>query len=160
MIDVEIVKENIPSLISKSSLKKAGMILNMQLDKAVMFDQDIQLHLSTNGHYAVEILSKSLMNSTECENMVMFDINTNQQSKIKCMDKIHKQSGHALAGNLKRLFKNAGKLNSEITSLIDATVEKCKKCNVYKKPNPRPIVGLSIATDFNPDSGHGFTLTL
>ena len=60
MIDVEIVKEHIPSLLSKSSLEKAGTILKMQLDKAVMFDQDIQLHLSTNGHCAVEILSKKL----------------------------------------------------------------------------------------------------
>ena len=44
MIDVEIVKENIPLLLSKSSLKKAGTIFNLQLDKAVLFDQDIQLH--------------------------------------------------------------------------------------------------------------------
>ena len=49
MIDVEIVKENIPLLLSKSSYKKAGTILNMHLDKAVMFDQDIQLHLSTQS---------------------------------------------------------------------------------------------------------------
>ena len=59
----------------------------MQLDKAVAFEQDIQLHLSTNDHYAVEILPKSLMNSKKCENVLMFDINTNQQSKIKCMAK-------------------------------------------------------------------------
>ena len=43
------------------------------------------------GHYAVEILPKGLMNSNECENILKFDINTNQQSKITCMDKIHKQ---------------------------------------------------------------------
>ena len=122
-------------LLSKSPFKKAGTILNMQLDKAVMFGQDIQLHLSSNAHYAVEILPKNLMNSNQCENVLMFDININQRSKIKCMDKIHKQFGHASAENLKRLFKNAWKLNSEITSLIDATVEKCKTCKVYKKPN-------------------------
>ena len=50
---------------------------------------------------------------------------------------------------MKRLFKNAGKLNSEIISLTDATAEKCKTCKVYKKPNPRPIAGLSRATNFN-----------
>ena len=114
-----------------------------------MFDQDIQLHLSTNGHYAVEILPKNEVNSNECETVLMFDINTSQQSKIKCMDKIHKQFGHASAENLKRLFKIAGKLNSEITSLVDVAVKKRKTCRVYKKPNPRPIVGLSTATDFN-----------
>ena len=89
------------------------------------------------------------MNSNECENVLMFDINTNQKSKIMCTDKIHKQFGHASAENLKRLFQNTGKFNSEITSLMDATVKKCKTCKVYKKPKPRPIVGLSRATDFN-----------
>ena len=73
MIDVEIVEENFPLLLSKSSLEKAG---NIQLDKAFMFI-----------------------------------------SKIMCMDKkTHEQVGHASAENLKRLFQNAGKLNSEITS--------------------------------------------
>ena len=62
-----------------------------------MFDQDIQLQLSTNGHHAVEILPKNEMNSHKCENVLMSDINTNQQSKIKCMDKIHKQFEHASA---------------------------------------------------------------
>ena len=65
------------------------------------------------------------------------------------MDKIHKQFGHESAENLKRPFKNTGKRNSEITSLMDVTVEKCKTCKVYKKPNPRLIVRLSRATDFN-----------
>ena len=92
MIDVEIVKENIALLLSKSSLKKAGTILNMQLDKAVMFDQDIQLHLSTSGHCAVEILPKSLMNLNECENVLMFDINTNQEKE----DQVHGQNTQAI----------------------------------------------------------------
>ena len=91
----------------------------MQSDKAVMLDQDIQLHLSTNGHYAVEIFPKNEVNSNECKTVLMFDINTSQQSKIKCMDKIHKQFGHASAENLRRLFKNTGKLNSEIINFIN-----------------------------------------
>ena len=57
---MKIVEENIPLLLSTSSLKIVGMILNMQSDKAVMFDQDIQLRLSTNGHFAVDILQKKL----------------------------------------------------------------------------------------------------
>ena len=74
----------------------------------------------------MKILPESLMNSNECESVLMVDINASQQSKIKFMDKIHKQFGHASAENLKRLFKNAGKLNFEIPSLIDATAEKDK----------------------------------
>ena len=57
-IEVEIVKENIPLLLSKDSLKKAGTVLNMINDKAIMFGKDVPLHLSTNGHYAIDIFQK------------------------------------------------------------------------------------------------------
>ena len=100
------------------------------------------------------------MNSSDCENVLMFDINTNQQSKIDCMDKIHKQFGHASAGNLKRPFKIAGKLSSERTSLKDVTVEKYKTYKVYKKPNQRPVIGLLRAADFNQTETTGQPLVL
>ena len=54
-ISCEIVKENIPLLSSKQFLKRAKVIINMQNDKAITFDTEIDLHLSTSGHYCVEI---------------------------------------------------------------------------------------------------------
>ena len=72
-----IVKENIPLLLSKSSLKNAGTILNMQLDKAVMIDQDIQLHQWSLrcGDFA----QKKMMNSNDCENVLMISTIINKQ---------------------------------------------------------------------------------
>ena len=46
-ISCEIVKDNIPLLLSKQSLKQAGAIINMQNDKAIIFDTEVDLHLST-----------------------------------------------------------------------------------------------------------------
>ena len=57
-VQVEIVKENIPLLLSKDSLKKAGTVLDMINDKAIMFGKDVALHFSTNGHYAIDIFQK------------------------------------------------------------------------------------------------------
>ena len=39
LIEMEIVKENIPLLLSKSSLKKAETVLDMKIDQAVMFEK-------------------------------------------------------------------------------------------------------------------------
>ena len=58
-IEVEVVKSDIPLLLSKFSLKKAGTILNLHNDKAVMFGRSIDLQFTSSGHYCIDILDKS-----------------------------------------------------------------------------------------------------
>ena len=55
-IQTEILDEKIPLLLSKTSFKKADTYLNIKDDKIKMFDEDIDVCVSTNGHYAVNIL--------------------------------------------------------------------------------------------------------
>ena len=57
-INAEIVKENIPLLLSKRSLKKCDTIIDMINDKAIIFGNEIELHLSTSGHDCVDIVPK------------------------------------------------------------------------------------------------------
>ena len=57
-INAEIVDENIPLLLSKSSLKRCQTNINMCHDKANIFNKEIQLHQSTSGHYCIDILPK------------------------------------------------------------------------------------------------------
>ncbi len=51
LIETEVVKVDIPLLLSKMSLKKAGTILDMEKDSAVMFKQSIPLEFISSGHY-------------------------------------------------------------------------------------------------------------
>lgn len=53
--ETEVVKVDIPLLLSKSSLKKAGTVLDMENDRAVMFKQNIPLGFTSSGHYCVDI---------------------------------------------------------------------------------------------------------
>ena len=48
-IDVKIVNENIPLLLSKTSLKGCNAILDMINDKATIFGKEVDLHFSTSG---------------------------------------------------------------------------------------------------------------
>ena len=59
-IQTEIVNENIPLLLSKTSLKKAETLLNLKEDKVKMFNEDVDIHYSSNGHYAVRILPEKV----------------------------------------------------------------------------------------------------
>ena len=59
-IETEVVPTNIPLLLSKTSLKKEGAVLDIQNDKAVIFKQSVTLEFTTSGHYCVNILEKNI----------------------------------------------------------------------------------------------------
>ena len=60
--EVEIIDADIPLLLSKSSLQKADSVLDLKNDKVKMFNKDVDFQLSSNGHYAVNILPNNISN--------------------------------------------------------------------------------------------------
>ena len=57
-IKTEIVDKKIPLLLYKSELKKTQTVLNLKKERLRMFNEDIDICVSPNRHYAVEILPK------------------------------------------------------------------------------------------------------
>ena len=57
-VEAEVVKVDIPPLLGKTSLKKAGTISDMENDRAVMFRQPVPLEFTSFGHYCVGIRDK------------------------------------------------------------------------------------------------------
>ncbi|CAG2194339.1 unnamed protein product [Mytilus edulis] len=55
-IETEIVKADIPLLLSKASLKKAGTVLDLKNDRAIMFNKPLKIKLTSSGHYCVNIV--------------------------------------------------------------------------------------------------------
>ena len=66
-IEVEIIDADIPLLLSKSSLQKADSVLDLKNDKVKMFNKNVDFQLSSNGHYAVNILPNNISNFQETE---------------------------------------------------------------------------------------------
>ena len=63
---------------------------------------------------------------------------------------MHTQFAHPPASKLIKLieegeFKDDEPLKNEIKGIS----ETCEICKIYGRPNSRPVVGLSIATEFN-----------
>ena len=51
---------------------------------------------------------------------------------------------------MKKLIKSANVgIDTELNQIIDNVIEECQSCKLYKRPNARPVVGFSKATDFN-----------
>ena len=80
--------------------------------------------------------------------MTRLDIVGGDKSKIA--EKLHAQFSHPDSRKLIQLVKNAGHRDDhELIKKIKDISENCKICKEYKRPSPRPVVGLPLATKFN-----------
>ena len=138
-VSAEIVVENMPRLLCKSSLEKSRTVLNMNDDKATIFDRKVTLYQSTSGHYCIDILPVFFSNGDKQEVLVL-EADLSHKHKLNQLDKINKQFEHASVENVEKLVQNANLLNPELSS--------CTTCFKFKKPS-QPIVGLSKEEDFN-----------
>lgn len=156
-IETEVVPANIPLLLSKTSLKRAGTILDMENDSAVMFNQPVKLDFTSSGHYCVDIVGSEdacptycdqILANTEEEVLTITDkMSTSEKTKV--LEKLHKQFGHASADKLQRLLSSSGSKDTECTSLLQKIINKCEVCQKYCKTKPKPAVGLPLASTYN-----------
>ena len=56
MLETDVVEADIPCLLSKADLKRAGTVLKLKTDQAEIFGRTIDLESTSSGHYALKIL--------------------------------------------------------------------------------------------------------
>ena len=66
MIITDIVDSDIPLLLSKTAMKKAGVKLNLQNDTAEIFGKNVYLSETTSGHYCLSINNSDEANINSC----------------------------------------------------------------------------------------------
>ncbi|XP_034552315.1 uncharacterized protein LOC117821880 isoform X2 [Notolabrus celidotus] len=105
-IETEVVPVDIPLLLSKTSLKRASAVLDIENDKATMFKQPVKLELTSSGHYCVKIKDVKLDESETSEENEVLTVTENMttQDKKRVLLKLHKQFGHASADRLQKLL--------------------------------------------------------
>ena len=108
------------------------------------------MEVTTNNiHYANNILPDETCNFDNIEQVLIFEDDESDKSKIQKIIKLHKQFGHASSRNLENLLKQAGIPLSNINDIINKVVSHCKMCQQYKKTVPRPMIGFPKANYFN-----------
>ncbi len=130
-IETDVVPTNIPLLLSKASMKRAGTVLDMEEDRAVMFNKPVKLDFTSSGHYCVNIMDDKSRGHEEsqCENEILIiSEEMSSAAKRKILLKLHKQFGHASAEKLQRLLKSAGNKDTECDSLLIKIVSECEIC--------------------------------
>ena len=151
MMSIDVVKNDIPLLISKKSMKTLGMKLNFLNDTADVDGKSIPLICSSTGHYSLPLTKWDL--DVESTNVVLHTTNLSKLSKAekeKKAEKLHRQFAHASKEKLFKLVKESKNFNhKEFLKCIKECCENCQICRKYKRPFRKPIVGLPIASQFN-----------
>ena len=162
-IKTDIVKADIPLLLSKESLKNAEMKIDFMNDTAEFLGMTIDLINTRTGHYAIPITAASSVfnsairhnayndsNLINMANTILTSSRIEKMSHREMANKLHKQFAHPPMERLLKLVNSAGQ--PWCTDLLKDEIRKisqdCHTCRIYKKAPPRPVTGLPLATHF------------
>ena len=151
-IEAEVVDCDIPLLLSKESLKRAQTVIDLNSDKVSMFGKQVEIQLTSSGHYCVNILNAEDKSKLEVDfkEVVLITSNTaTKQNKRDILLKLHIQFGHPSSNRLIALLKSTGFIDLETQSMVNDISSKCAICHKFRRPQAKPIVGFSHANDFN-----------
>ncbi|XP_064622512.1 uncharacterized protein LOC135484764 [Lineus longissimus] len=147
-IECEVVNIDLPLLLSKEALKRAGTVLNLAKDEATMFQKPVKLEYTSTGHYCIDLGNISKEHISVEEVLILREpMDVGQKRKV--MIKSHRQFGHASAERLKKLLINAGIKEKILLNILEEVVNECEICSKFKRSPPRPAVRLPLATELN-----------
>ena len=150
-VSCDVISSNIPLLFSKEDLKKCDALLDFSNDTARIFGTQVSLSVTANGHYIIPLeQSKTKARETIQEALFCKKFErSNDAERLQIAKKIHKQFGHPKSYKLKSLCSDAGVVDKKFLNMFDAIEDECDICIRYKKAPLRPIVGFTLAKEFN-----------
>ena len=161
-LSVQIVKTDIPLLLSLSSMKKLGMNLDLPNDRVIIKDSSknkkiFKLNVSTTGHYVIPIMEQNPTSDIETENetfkQILVEETSSNQIKNKSPQevamKLHRRFAHASSNQLIRLLNNANIKNKAVFDELKNVEKICEFCTKHKRASPLPSVSIPLAYSFN-----------
>ena len=158
----EVVDADFPLLIGNSMLKKAGAVLFLREEKAVIMGCEVKMRETMSGHFSlkVDIPKKDLdfvkivdisVERSDNDCMELYDCLMTSEGELtrKDVEKLHHLYGHMSIRKLEELIKRSKKLSKEVKGYLEDVESKCKSCKLNQKSKPKPAVGLPRASRFN-----------
>ena len=152
-IITDVIPNDIPLLLSKESMKKGKAKLNFINDSITIFGNEIPLQTTSTGHYLLCIGNTiERLNNYMKSNVILFSsqfMNADKNERNKIAVKIHKQFVHPRHYKLKNLFSTAGVNDPDFFEMLEKIEKECETCKKFQKGPLRPVVGFSMAKEFN-----------
>lgn len=146
-VKTDVVDSDIPLLLSRSAMKKAGVKMDLENDTAVILGEEVALNITSSGHYCIPI-DKTETIQVEEVNTVKIEVQGPEKRMLTLL-KLHRQFAHPPKKRLVALLKDAGAWKDEFNDDLCEIEQKCELCKVYAKTPVRPVVALPMARNFN-----------
>ena len=142
MLNTYIIPSDIPLLLSRKSMKRAGMKIDVKNDQ-------IQLLNTKSGHTIQVCPYNTILNNIATGTSRKMVLITTNKTKTEIALKLSHQFAHPPSDKLLKLINSdPWKNNEELKTLKKKISAERQICQLYKPP-PRPIVGLPMVTAFH-----------
>ena len=144
-VRTDVVESDIPLLLSRETMKRAKVKLDVENDTAEILGKPVSLNVTSCGHYCVPL----------CEDVTVEQVHAVKLDNLAGKDrksallKLHRQFAHPSRGKLEALLRDAGVWRDNFKDDIEDIYQKCFLCKQYASAIPRPVVGLPGASKFN-----------
>ena len=110
-IEANIVANQIPLLMSRSSMKEAQMIINFDYDMAQIALNQVKLNCTSTGHYCIPLTKLLLRDKDSSQSPVVLHTktikNATQKEHTDKAVKLHRQFSHSSKEKLCKLLKQS-----------------------------------------------------
>ena len=151
-IDACVVENEIPLLLSKASMEKAGVVLDFKNKKARILEKWYDLKSSTSGHFLIPLTELLLYDNSDANIVLHLENlkNASEQELAKKALKLHRNLGHCSKNRMIKLVKKSKEFNhSRFIKSIEKCCDDCKVCEKFRRPPLEPCVSAPLADNFN-----------
>ena len=143
-LHTEVVKTNIPCLLSNEAMEQVGMIINLEKQKVSFKGESVPIVKVRSGHSCIRFGNFDMREKDEY--YAMITMKEHQKYDYKTLYKIHDVLGHPGKTVMERMFDLAGREEKEA---LQKVYDKCATCLIHRRPKTRPKVCPPIASNFN-----------
>ncbi len=144
-IRTDVVKSDIPLLLSREAMKTAKVKMDIENDSAEVLGKEVSLNLTSSGHYCIPLgkdISVKEVNAVKLDELSDTDLH-------KTLLKLHRSFAHPTPEKLVNFLKDAGIWDKKYREELEKIYENCSICKQFAKTPPRPVVALPMAKRFN-----------
>ena len=150
-LQVDVVENDIPLLISRPTMIQLGMILNTANHMVTVEGKQFNLEFAESGHYTTPVCEWTnqdynvVFHLETLTELTKAELISTKAEKARKAQKLHHQFAHASKERLLQLLRNGGCYDKEFLQEVENCCDSCQFCQKYRKPKPNPIVGFPKA---------------
>ena len=140
-------QDDLPLLLSKESMKKAGVTVDYVNDTAMFFDQNVKLKENEAGHYVIQLAD---YNHSDEECSVMWTSKGKSDDEmLEDLARMHHGMGHPSQKSFELMLKNDGSFTKHVHGLVNKLYNSCVTCHKFRKSKPTPKVAPPMSRNVN-----------